>query len=182
VQEPVVTFTLVQRNHHAPAELPRILYDPALDFVHPKLIKAYAYWRERCGSRPLPQRSDLDPVAMRGFISHVGLFEVRKEGDGSIDYFVRLAGGRIDDVFGWRGGRPLTDDLPPEIARRWREPLDRVIETGRPIRARSRIAYENKIWMDGEMFYAPLGECATAPAMIFFAFAVLSATHEADKN
>jgi len=174
-----LTITLAHSGHHvSPTELPRILYDPTLAFVHPKLIEAYAYWMERCGSRPLPRRSDLNPVAMRGFISHVGLFEVRREGDGSLDYFVRLAGGRIDDVFGWRGGRPLTDGLPPQIARRWREPVDQVVKTGRPIRARSRIAYENKIWMDGEMLYAPLGEQATAPDMIFFAFAVLSAKRE----
>jgi hypothetical protein len=174
-----LTFTLVRSDCHAiPGELPRILYDPTLAFVHPKLIEAHAYWKECCGLHSLPRRSDLDPVAMRGFISHVGLFEVRREGDGSVDYFVRLAGGRIDDVFGWRGGRSLTDDLPPHIARRWREPVDRVVETGRAIRARSRIAYENKIWMDGELLYAPLGEWATAPDMIFFAFAVLATKRE----
>lgn len=163
-------------------ELPRILYDPSLVFVHPKLIDAYAYWKECCGPRPFPRRPDLDPVAMRGFLSHVGLFDVRRESDGSVDYFVRVAGARIDDVFGWRGGRPLMDGLPPHIARRWREPVDQVVETGRPIRARSRIAYENKIWMEGEMLYAPLGDSATAPDMIFFAFAALSAKRSSDED
>jgi hypothetical protein len=178
-----LTFTLVRSGRHtAPTELPRILYDPSLAFVHPKVIEAFAYWTERRGSRPLPRRSDLDPVAMRGFISHVGIFDVRREGDGSVDYFVRIAGGRIDDVFGWRGGRSLTDDLPPHIARRWREPVDRVVETGRPVRARSRIAYENKVWIEGEMLYAPLGESPTALNMIFFAFAVLSVTRSTDQD
>ena len=175
-----MSSTLIQPEHFAdPTELPRVLYDPALAFVHPKLADAYAYWNACRGSRPLPCRADLSPLAMRAFISHVGLFDVRREGDGSVDYFVRLAGARIDDVFGRRTGRPLTDCLPPHIARRWREPVDQVVEMSRPIRARTRIAYENKIWIDGEMLYAPLGGRPTAVDMIFFGFAVLGSKSRA---
>jgi len=163
-------------------DLPRIVFDPTLVFVHPRLIEAYAYWKDRCGSRPLPRRADLNPVAMRNFITHVGLFDVHRGSDGSVDYFVRLAGARIDDVFGRRGGRPLTDGLPPHIASRWRKSVDRVLESRGPIRLRSRIAYENKIWMDGEGLCAPLGESVTAPNMIFFAFAVLSTKREASET
>lgn len=168
-------FTLVQHEHAAASvELPKIEYDPTLAFIHPKLIEAFAYWNACCGSRSMPRRADLNPVAMRGFITHIGLFEVRREGDGSVDYFVRLTGAQIEDVFGRRAGRMLTDGVPSVLVQRWQKPNDMVLETGRPLRARGRIAWQDKTWIDGEALYAPLGDLAAAPDMIFFGFAVLS--------
>lgn len=171
-----MSYTLVQPEHSpAPLDLPRVEHDPTLAFLHPKLIDALAYWKACRGSRPLPRRADLDPVAMRSFIGHVALFDVRREADGSVDYFVRLAGARVEDVFGARGQRMLTEGLAPELVPRWRRPADRVLETGKPLRTRSRIAYQNQTWIDGEALHAPLGDRPAAPDMIFFAFAVLSA-------
>lgn len=171
-----MSYTLVQpENSLVPVELPRVEYDPTLTFLHTKVIDAFAYWNACRGLRPLPRRADLDPVAMRSFIAHVALFDVRRKGDGSVDYFVRLAGTRVEDVFGSRGRRMLTEGLAPEIVSRWRQPVDRVLETGRPLRTRSRVAFQNQTWIDGEALHAPLGESPTAPDMIFFAFGILSA-------
>jgi hypothetical protein len=151
----------------------RVSYDSTLEFRHPNLAAALAYWRRCCAGRALPQRSDLDPVLMRSFIAHVGLIEVRHDDKGDMAPFVRIAGSRIDEVFGWRGGQMLTDNLPLALAQGWRAQFDAALGLGAPLRVGARIVYDIKTSLDVESLYAPLGASANSPSIVFYGFAVL---------
>jgi hypothetical protein len=151
--------------------LPPVAYDATLAFAHPALVKAFAYWNSRRGERAMPARADIRPQDMRGFLSHVGLIEVQPGTGGKPDYFVRLAGTSIEEVLGKRTGRPLTDGLAPALAERWRAQFDMVLQSRQPLRATGRVGYDNKSWLEAEIFYAPLGEHGATVSMVFIAFA-----------
>jgi hypothetical protein len=151
--------------------LPPIIHDPTLSFAHPALVKAFAYWNSRRRDRAMPRRADITPQGMRSFLPHVALVEVKTRPGNGPDYFVRLAGAAIEEVFGKRTGRPLTEDVPPELAVRWRAQFDAVVNSQKPLRATGRIAFENKTWLEAEILCAPLSEDGTQVGMVLLAFA-----------
>lgn len=122
----------------------------------------------------MPSRADLDPRAMRAFSSHVGLIEIRKDGQPDAEYFIRLAGGAWEDVYGRMSGRYIHEFLPPEVAPRWREVFDAVRARKAPARVTAGVSLENKAWLDCEMFVAPLGD-GGEPTMLFMTFVAWSA-------
>ena len=151
--------------------LPPIIHDATLSFVHPALVKAFAYWNSSRRERAMPGRADITPQGMRSFLPHVALVEVKPRPGNGPDYFVRLAGTAIEEVFGKRTGRPLTQDVPPELAVRWRAQFDAAVNSQKPLRATGRIAYENKTWLEAEILCAPLSEDGTSVSMVLLAFA-----------
>lgn len=156
-----------------PATLPRVDVDAELNLARATLQQAFSYWKRVKGDRRMPRRADLVPREMKAFISHIALVEPRKLPGGTRDYFVRLAGTRIDEIFGPRGGHMLTDGLSPELAARWRAPFDHVMTTGEPLRLSGRLSYRNMNWIEFEGFYAPLGEESAPPSMFFYGFAIM---------
>jgi hypothetical protein len=122
----------------------------------------------------MPSRGDLDPAAMRRFSRHVGLIEIRKGTGPGVDYFIRLAGGAWEDVYGRMSGRYIHEFLPPDVAQRWREVFDAVRARKTPARVTAGVSLENKIWLDCEMLVAPLGEDGE-PSMLFMTFVAWSA-------
>lgn len=143
-------------------------FDWTLNFTKPPTIAACEYWKSCCRDRAMPERNDLSPAAMRSFAEHVGLIEVRNEPDGSVDYFIRRAGGKWEEVFGPMTGRYIHEFLPPTIETRWREAFDRVREAIAPVRVTARIQFRLKFWLTAEMFIAPLGESSVS--MLFMTF------------
>lgn len=154
-------------------ELPPVVYDFDLRFEHPHLIEAFAYWNEIRGTRNMPNRADLRPADMKKFIAHFGLAEVRDAQDGQRQYFVRLAGARIEEVYGPRSQKNLLDGLTPDMAMRWRAPFDLTVERALPLRTCGRVGYEEKFWLEFEELYAPLGDGGTRPTMIYYATAMV---------
>ncbi len=141
--------------------------DWKLQAVQPAIIRARDYWQSRCSGRPMPNRADLNPAAMRGFTEHVGLVEVRREAE-EADYFIRRAGTRWEAVFGAITGRFIHDFLPPEIETRWRQVFDAVCNAKAPLRVSTDIRFQQKSWLEAELFVAPLGDADVA--MLFLAF------------
>ena len=148
--------------------LPPIKIDRGLSFMRPMTAKAHDYWQSVRGDRATPSRKDISPQSMRMLVKHVALVEPRRDHAGKPDYFIRLAGVKIEDVFGSITGHRLPDFLPPKIEERWRLILDAAMDAAGPLRATSRVAFSGKTWLKVELFLAPLGESGEIP-MLFVA-------------
>ena len=143
-------------------------FDWTLQATQPAIVRARDYWQSRRGERPMPNRADLDPVAMRGFTEHVGLVEVRRDTGVEVDYFIRRAGTKWEAVFGAMTGRLIQEFLPPEIETRWREVFDAVCQAKAPLRVTTDILFQNKSWLEAEMFVGPLGEGEVSMLLLAF--------------
>jgi hypothetical protein len=133
-------------------------FDWTLQFEREPAILASQYWKSRCDGRPMPSRSDLDPTAMRKFSNHVGLIDIRPASGSGVDYLIRRAGSKWEEIYGPMTGRSLHEFLPPPIEQSWREVFDAVRNRGMPARITSCVDFEGKTWHEIEMFVAPLGE------------------------
>jgi len=149
-----------------PKDLPPITIDPTVALTRPMTIKAYDYWQSARAGRAMPARKDIAPQAMRAFVGHVALVELRAGEGGKIDYVMRLAGARIEDAFGAITGRALPEFMPPRIEARWRMVMDKVIASAAPLRAASRVSFGGKTWLQAEVVLAPLGDGGTV-SMLF---------------
>lgn len=63
---------------------------------HAASRELYAYWEERRGTRPAPERSEIEPGAIRGVLSDAFILAV----DPDAGHPVRLAGTRVCALFG----------------------------------------------------------------------------------
>lgn len=152
-----------------PDDLPPVFVDRSLSLTRTATIKGRDYWMDLRRGRAMPARADIAPRDMRDFLSHVGLVEKLQLSGGEEDFAVRLAGGRIEEVFGAIAGRPIGATLPPETAARWRLVLNEVSRGLAPLAVSGRMAYANMRHMKYELFIAPLGEEGVATML----FAVL---------
>jgi hypothetical protein len=150
----------------SPEHLPPIKFDPVMKFQSAPLQEAFDYWDAIRGGRIMPTRAELLPRDMKRFISHVGMIEPMSKKTGVQDYFVRLAGSHVEEIFGPRTGRPLGEGVPPEIVARWRIGYDMVQRSAKPVKATARVAYKGKNWIEVEVLVAPLGEDST-PSSFF---------------
>ena len=140
-------------------DMPPVHIDRSLNHLtRVPTMKGRDYWLALRGGRPMPARADISPRDMREFLPYVGLIELASMPEGGEDYAVRLAGGKIEEVFGSRGGQPIGKTLPPETAARWRLVFDEVRRTRAPLVATSRVAFNNMRHLKQELFIAPLGE------------------------
>jgi hypothetical protein len=91
----------------------------------------FDYWLRAAGSRPMPARSDLDPLKVHRLLPHLGLIDVT----GGLDQAVfRLAGTRLHDIYGQElTGKRAAEALSGECAAYWRRIHARVVETGLPL-------------------------------------------------
>jgi hypothetical protein len=63
---------------------------------HAASRELYAYWQEKRGKRPAPERSDIEPGAIRGVLSDAFILAL----DRATGHPVRLAGTRVCALFG----------------------------------------------------------------------------------
>jgi hypothetical protein len=63
---------------------------------HAASRELYAYWEERRGTRPAPERADIEPGAIRGVLSDAFILGLDHFGN----YPMRLAGTRVCALFG----------------------------------------------------------------------------------
>jgi hypothetical protein len=144
-------------KHGAP-ELPEFVIDRSATFTRPATAKALEYWRSRKGDRAMPSRGDISPSALRGVLPQIALVDVPGPGDRSTAYTVRLAGEAVLQVFGPLTGKSIDEFLPPEILERWMACFEAARTSAAPVRAASRVAYQNKTWLQSEVLLAPLGQ------------------------
>lgn len=82
---------------------------PPLPITDPRLQEALDYWRSKSAGRPMPRRSDIDPIDIPKLLPHVMLVEVLQSGR----YRYRLIGTENTDAQGVHAtGRYLDEVLP----------------------------------------------------------------------
>jgi hypothetical protein len=138
--------------------MPPVHIDRSLNLTRTSTIKGRDYWLALRAGRPMPARADISPRDMREFLPYVGLAELVSLPEGGEDYAMRLAGGKIEEIFGSLTGQHIRKFLSPEIASRWRLIFDEVHRSKAPLVATSRVAYNNMRHLKQELFIAPLGE------------------------
>ena len=139
-------------------EMPPFVIDKTATFSRSATIQAFEYWRARKGDRDMPSRADISPSALRGVLPNIALVDVPAAGSRPTAYTVRLAGDAIHQVFGPLTGKPIDEFLPPEILERWVTCFEAARTSAAPVRVSSRIAYQNKTWLQSEVLLAPLGQ------------------------
>ena len=137
-------------------------------FVSSKMKQArtrelYAYWESLRGDSPAAARADVDPIAIRGLLNDAFMLSCQaNEG-----YAVRLAGGRINELF-------LTElkDLPfaglfhVEDRASLMAMIAGVLDDPSPTVAGVRAAPPGREPMDMELLLLPLGPLHTPKARI----------------
>jgi hypothetical protein len=78
----------------APATPPVPVRDKPTAVKHPSSRRLYAYWSERRANRPAPERSDIDPAAIRALLGDSFVLS------GENERRFRVAGTRIGALFG----------------------------------------------------------------------------------
>jgi hypothetical protein len=144
-------------------DLPPVFVDRSLALTRSPTMKGRDYWLRLRGERAMPSRADISPRDMREFLPYVGLVEVA---EGGHDYVMRIAGGKIEEIFGSISGQSIFKTLPRETAERWRLVFDQIRNEKAPLTVSGRVAYDNLRHLKYELFVAPLGEEGVA-GMIF---------------
>ncbi len=77
---------------------------------HPDIQRLLAYWREKCGARDFPGRSEIDPIDLRFMLERIGLVEVH---DGDTQRFrIRVAGSWWRGQYGFEPTGLWLEDWP----------------------------------------------------------------------
>ena len=146
-------------------DLPPVFVDRSLNLTRVAPIKGRNYWNALRADRPMPARAEISPRDMREFLPHIGLVEVVAAPDGTIGYTMRVAGGKIEEIFGPLTGQPLANALPQETVLRWRLVFEEVRKGGVPLAVTGRVAHGNLRHLKYELFAAPLGEIGNVGAI-----------------
>ncbi len=78
----------------------------------PRIVSIYSYWKERCGVRSMPRRSDIDPTEFTEHLPGIILIDVERDrNNGPVDFRYRVVGTR-------------------EVANRHRDPTGKTVEDG----------------------------------------------------
>ena len=93
-----------------------------------RLGALFAYWDSKRDGKPMPRRSDIDPVEMRQWLGNLLLIDVTAEGK----FVYRLYGTRFVDNFGRDMTGRSVDDLPPEQQERVRGDYEAVCASRLP--------------------------------------------------
>lgn len=91
----------------------------------------FDYWLRSAGGRPMPARSDIDPLKVPQLLPNIGLIELKGCVD---DAAFRLAGTRLHDIYGQEiTGKRLDDVFSGEQASYWRRIHASVAGMGAPL-------------------------------------------------
>lgn len=137
---------------------PPIVFDPTVSLTREMTVKAYEYWKAARGERTMPTRKDMTLPGMREFLRHIAFVELRPMADGRTAFFIRLAGDKIENIFGSITGKTLNEFLPSSLEARWRLVFEAALETQAPIRVASRVVFGGKEYLASEVLLAPLGD------------------------
>lgn len=123
---------------------------------HPKIRALYAYWLSKLLGRPMPSRTDLDPVEIPTLLPHVFLVDVPGDG-GPLVY--RLSGTAVvalmgQDVTGQNVGDGTLPQFRAEVVARY----GGVAREGRPFFHQARLRDYTNDFANVDRILLPLSE------------------------
>lgn len=129
-----------------------------------RLAEGLAYWRQLRRGRPMPSRTDIDPVDLRGMLPYVYLLDV----EGPSRYRYRLIGQNIVDNLGHNATGLLADEALfgeglAEILRMY----DFVAANGAPVLNRGRAFWVDFSWRRYVSLLMPLSSDGRTVDRIF---------------
>ena len=93
----------------------------------------FAYWASRRRRRGhLPARRHIHPADMKRHLPAINLIDVIRDGEGRVDYRVRLAGTGLYGVYGQEITGKTLDQAYGASAPYWRAELDKVVAGRKP--------------------------------------------------
>jgi len=108
------------------------------------LLRLYGYWVEKCGTRKLPSRQDIDPLEFTYALSRVSLVDVE---EGARRFHYRLVSTSLTERLGYEMTRRYVEDIPDEEVRSYVEALyARAADLRAPLYERSKRFFSNRIW------------------------------------
>lgn len=141
----------------------------------PDMRRLFDYWRSLRRGRPMPAKSDIDPLDIGWALSRIYLVDI----DPQQGFVYRLAGNDIAGVFGrtnLKGLRPR-DFLPPERARLVERLFQRVVDERCIMWMKGMIYLRADRTPIGERLFLPLGDAIGERATGVFGMTVI---HSAD--
>ncbi len=131
----------------------------------PILRDVLAYWQRQRGTRLMPARADIDPMAIPRLLPHVYLIDVIAA---PRDYRFRLIGSAIAARYGEDNtGRRIGEVFSEPSLSLARRIFGTVVEERRPVRAGGPVVWRNDEHVTFECVYLPLSEDGRAVNMIF---------------
>jgi len=82
------------------------------EFISPLLEQAMTYWQGIKGEAKFPLRADFEPEKIVTLWPYIVMVDVIDAGE---DYFVRLFGQKLVDVYGEQTGRKMSESTVPEL-------------------------------------------------------------------
>lgn len=141
------------------------IVDPPLAEA-PRLQPIVAYWEHKRGSRPMPLRTDIDPLELKQHLRTVFLIDALP-GD---EFRFRLLGSEIIERYGRNStGKTVGETYRdmPDIARWCTSMFKAVIDSRRPVLARGSLRSVRKDFFSFETINLPLSRSGEHADMIF---------------
>jgi hypothetical protein len=136
------------------------------DLMQPVLGPVRHYWEEKRSGPELPRRSDIDPVELKAYLSHLFLIDVLPDAE----FRFRLVGGEITDRYGRNStGRTVREVYAelPLIADWLTDMMSAVTRLGRPVLASGPLTAIGKEHVFSESLFLPLANEAGSITKIF---------------
>jgi hypothetical protein len=136
-------------------------------FARPELNALLDLWQRKAAAA-VPRRLDLSMRDLVPFARYITVLE-RVEQTHGHSYRFRLFGTALALVFGEHTGRLLEERVMPEMLPGWIAFYDRVLEQCRPLRLTTVYRTPNGIYLQGEIFAAPLADETGAVRLVLAA-------------
>ena len=137
---------------------------PSLAFSDHSYDHLLDVWRAKAGGRRMPRRSALTPRDLKDILRNIVLAERMERGPSR--YRMRLVGTGLTDIVGNATGKMIDEVVSPDLAARWIECCDLVLDGGQPMRFLGRVHLEGREYLDAENLYVPLSNDAGEPIFV----------------
>lgn len=134
-----------------------------------RLQRLLRYWHDRRRNRPMPSRTDIDPLDMPWILGHVSLLEVHRPDNGGLRYRYRLMGSRVAQRLRYDlTGKWLEEMIEPGYRERLYERYATIVTQRVPMIERPNLVVDNRIH-DYEILRMPLSSDGITVDMLVLA-------------
>ena len=145
-----------QKSHH--------FCDPTLAFSDPVYERFLTLWRSKAGTRAMPAKSEITPRDLKDFLRDIVMCQ--RVAENPSQYVWRLTGSKVAEVVGHHPGKTIAESVPPELAARWMECADLILDGGQPLRFLGRVHLKDREYLDAENLFVPLANDEGRPAFV----------------